>query len=99
MKFTVSWLQDHLATKASLDEVLDAMTNAGLEVESVEDPTAALAAFTVAHVKSVTPHPDADKLNICTVDTVDGEKQIVCGAPNVHAAPGLGRPRRCTAGG
>ena len=85
MKFTVSWLQDHLATKASLDEVLDAMTNAGLEVESVEDPTAALAAFTVAHVKSVTPHPDADKLNICTVDTVDGEKQIVCGAPNVHA--------------
>ncbi len=84
MKFTVSWLYDHLATKASLDELLDAMTNAGLEVESVDDPAEALSQFTVAHVKSVTPHPDADKLNVCTVDTVDGEKQIVCGAPNVH---------------
>ena len=83
MKFTVSWLQDHLLTKASMEELLDAMTNAGLEVESVENPAEALSEFTVAHVKSVTKHPDADKLNICEVDTKDGMKTIVCGAPNV----------------
>lgn len=85
MKFTVSWLQDHLHTKASLDEILDAMTRAGLEVESAEDPAAALEPFTLAHVKSVEKHPDADKLNVCQVDTKDGPLTIVCGAPNVHA--------------
>ena len=84
MKFTVSWLQDHLQTKASLDEILDSMTKAGLEVESVEDPAAELSEFTVGHVVEVHKHPDADKLNICTVATKDGELQIVCGAPNVH---------------
>jgi phenylalanyl-tRNA synthetase beta chain len=84
MKFTVSWLQDHLVTKVSLDDLLDAMTRAGLEVESVEDPADQLSAFSIAHVKTVKKHPDADKLNICTVDTKDGEKTIVCGAPNVH---------------
>ena len=85
MKFTVSWLQDHLHTKASLDEILDAMTRAGLEVESAEDPAAALAPFTLAFVNTVEKHPDADKLNVCQVDTKDGPLQIVCGAPNVHA--------------
>ena len=84
MKFTVSWLQDHLHTKASTDEILAAMTGAGLEVESVENPAEALSTFTVAQIKSFEKHPDADKLNICKVDTVDGEKQIVCGAPNVR---------------
>lgn len=85
MKFTVSWLHDHLATKASLEDLLDAMTNAGLEVERVEDPSQALSAFSVAYVRSVRNHPDADKLNVCTVDTKDGSLQIVCGAPNVRA--------------
>ena len=84
MKFTVSWLHDHLHTKASLDELLDSMTGAGLEVESVEDPAEKLAEFTVAHIVAVKKHPDADKLNICTVDTKDGLLQIVCGAPNVY---------------
>ena len=84
MKFTVSWLQDHLHTKAGLDAILDTMTKAGLEVESVENPAAALEPFTLAHVRKVEKHPDADKLNVCEVETKDGTLQIVCGAPNVH---------------
>ncbi|WP_370265331.1 phenylalanine--tRNA ligase subunit beta [Hyphomonas sp.] len=85
MKFTLSWLNDHLATKATLDDILGLMLKAGLEVEEVEDPREKLAAFTVCKVKAADPHPDADKLRVCTVDTVDGEKQIVCGAPNARA--------------
>ena len=85
MKFTLSWLNDHLATKATLDDILGLMLKAGLEVEEVEDPREKLAAFTVCKVKAAEPHPDADKLRVCTVDTVDGEKQIVCGAPNARA--------------
>ncbi|MBL4878183.1 MAG: phenylalanine--tRNA ligase subunit beta, partial [Hyphomonas sp.] len=85
MKFTLSWLNDHLATKATLDDILALMLQAGLEVEEVVDPREKLAAFTVCKVKAAEPHPDADKLRVCTVDTVDGEKQIVCGAPNARA--------------
>lgn len=85
MKFTLSWLEDHLATKADRDEILGFMMKAGLEVEEVVSPADKLAAFTVAKVREAVPHPDADKLRICTVDTVDGEKQIVCGAPNARA--------------
>lgn len=85
MKFTLPWLEDHLATKCTLDEILALMLKAGLEVEHVEDPAAGLAAFSVAHVKAAEPHPDADRLRVCTVDTVDGEKTIVCGAPNARA--------------
>ena len=83
MKFTVSWLQDHLQTKAGLNDILAAMTNAGLEVESVENPAEALSDFTLAKVNKVEKHPDADKLNVCEVETKDGTLQIVCGAPNV----------------
>ena len=85
MKFTLSWLHEHLATKLDLDGILDVMLKAGLEVEHVDNPADRLAAFTVAHVKAAEPHPDADRLRVCTVDTVDGEKQIVCGAPNARA--------------
>ena len=85
MKFTLSWLKDHLVTKASLEEILAFMLKAGLEVEHVEDPNEKLSAFTVCKVTDARPHPDADKLRVCTVDTVDGEKQIVCGAPNARA--------------
>ncbi|MEO0410749.1 MAG: phenylalanine--tRNA ligase subunit beta [Pseudomonadota bacterium] len=85
MKFTLDWLKSHLDTDASLDDICDALTDIGLEVESVEDPAAKFAAFTIAHVKDAVKHPDADKLRVCTVETVDGEKQIVCGAPNVRA--------------
>lgn len=85
MKFSVSWLKDHLETDATLDEITDAMVRVGLEVEEVEDPAAKLSAITVGHVKTAARHPDADKLQVCTVDTTDGEQQIVCGAPNARA--------------
>lgn len=85
MKFTLSWLHDHIATKADLDEIVTYMLKAGLEVEHIENPAEKLAAFTVCKVTAAEPHPDADKLRVCTVDTVDGEKTIVCGAPNARA--------------
>ncbi|MFC4725980.1 phenylalanine--tRNA ligase subunit beta [Glycocaulis abyssi] len=85
MKFTLSWLKEHLETDKTLTEIADAMTMAGLEIEHIDNPADRLAAFTVAHVKDAQPHPDADKLRVCTVETVDGVKQIVCGAPNARA--------------
>jgi phenylalanyl-tRNA synthetase beta chain len=86
MKFTFSWLQDHLQTEASLDEILVALTKLGLEVEGVDDPAAKLKGFTVARVLTAAPHPQADKLQVLTVDTGDGQPlQVVCGAPNARA--------------
>ncbi|NNC38473.1 MAG: phenylalanine--tRNA ligase subunit beta [Hyphomonadaceae bacterium] len=85
MKFTLSWLKEHLDTDANIDEVVEAMTLAGLEVEEVENPAEKLAAFSIAKVKSAEKHPDADKLKVCQVETKDGMKQIVCGAPNARA--------------
>ena len=85
MKFTLSWLKDHLETEASLDEILYALTDLGLEVEEVIDPTAKLAPFTLAKVLHAEQHPDADRLRVCRVMTDEGEKQIVCGAPNARA--------------
>lgn len=87
MKFTLSWLKDHLETEADVHQIAEAMTMAGLEVEGVHDPVAALAPFTVAKIISTARHPDADRLQVCQVETVDGMKEIVCGAPN--ARPGL----------
>jgi phenylalanyl-tRNA synthetase beta chain len=85
MKFTLSWLKQHLDTNASVQEVVDAMTMAGLEVEHVDDPAARLAAFSVAKVVEAVQHPNADRLRVCQVDTKDGRKEIVCGAPNARA--------------
>jgi phenylalanyl-tRNA synthetase beta chain len=85
VKFTLSWLKDHLETDADVAAVADAMTMAGLEVEEVHDPIAALAPFTVARIVSAEQHPNADRLQVCQVDTVDGMKEIVCGAPNARA--------------
>ncbi|MBS0362267.1 MAG: phenylalanine--tRNA ligase subunit beta [Proteobacteria bacterium] len=85
MKFTLSWLKEHLDTTASVAEVVDAMTMAGLEVEHVEDPGTKLAAFSVAKIVEAVQHPNADRLRVCQVDTVDGRKEIVCGAPNARA--------------
>src|SRR5580692_3671817 len=85
MKFTLAWLKKHLETTASVAQVVDAMTMAGLEVEHVEDPAAKLAAFSVARVIEALQHPNADRLRVCQVDTVDGRKEIVCGAPNARA--------------
>ena len=85
MKFTLSWLKDHLETSSSLDDILYALTDLGLEVEEVVNPVAKLAAFTIARVIHAEKHPDADKLQVCRVMTDEGEKQIVCGAPNARA--------------
>jgi phenylalanyl-tRNA synthetase beta chain len=86
MKFTLSWLKDHLETTASAEEIADKLTNIGLEVEGVSNPAEALAPFTVAKVLTAERHPQADKLQVLTVDSGDGDAiQVVCGAPNAHA--------------
>lgn len=87
MKFTLSWLKDHLETTATVPEIVAAMTMAGLEVEHVTDPATKLAPFTVCKIVEAVRHPNADRLQVCQVDTIDGRKEIVCGAPN--ARPGL----------
>lgn len=85
MKFTLSWLKDHLDTTASVDEIAEALTDLGLEVEGIDNPGDRLKAFTLAKVKTAEQHPDADRLRVCTVETDEGDKQIVCGAPNARA--------------
>jgi phenylalanyl-tRNA synthetase beta chain len=86
MKFTLSWLKEHLDTDASLDSIVDTLTAIGLEVEGVENAAAKLAPFTVAQVLTAERHPKADKLQVLTVDAGTGEAvQVVCGAPNAKA--------------
>lgn len=99
MKFTLSWLKDHLETNADVQTIAAKLTAIGLEVESVEDRGAALREFTVAHVVSAEKHPNADKLKLCMVDTGSDIVQVVCGAPNartgmkaVFAKPGVTMP-------
>ena len=84
MKFTLSWLKDHLETDASLDDILYALTDLGLEVEGVENPAERLAEFTIGKVVHAEKHPDADKLRVCQVETDAGKTQIICGAPNAR---------------
>ncbi len=84
MKLTLSWLKDHLDTDAALDEITYALTDLGLEVEGVTNPVAKLAHFTLARVQSAVQHPEADRLRVCMVETDEGLKQIVCGAPNAR---------------
>ena len=84
MKFTLSWLKDHLDTTASVDEIAETLTDLGLEIEEVINPADRLGAFTLAKVKHAEQHPDADRLRVCTVETDEGDKQIVCGAPNAR---------------
>ncbi|WP_128254855.1 phenylalanine--tRNA ligase subunit beta [Falsirhodobacter deserti] len=84
MKFTLSWLKTHLDTAASLDDIAYALTDLGLEVEGITDPAAKLKNFTLAKVLHAEQHPDADRLRVCRVQTDEGEKQIVCGAPNAR---------------
>jgi len=85
MKFTLSWLKEHLETTASLADIVAGMVKVGLEVEHVDDPAERLKAFTIGDVLSAEKHPEADKLRVCKVATKDGVLQIVCGAPNARA--------------
>jgi phenylalanyl-tRNA synthetase beta chain len=106
MKFTLSWLKDHLDTTATVDVLAEALTDLGLEVEDIEDPTAQLGVFRICRVIEAVQHPNADRLRVCRVETwpdgPDGrteEVQVVCGAPNaktglvgVFAPPGTHVP-------
>jgi phenylalanyl-tRNA synthetase beta chain len=87
MKFTLSWLKEHLDTDEPLEKLADKLTMIGLEVESIEDKAKALAPFSIARVISAEQHPNADRLRVCMVDTGDGGApvQVVCGAPNARA--------------
>jgi phenylalanyl-tRNA synthetase beta chain len=87
MKFTLSWLKDHLDTDEPVEKLADKLTMIGLEVEHIEDKAKALAPFTIARVISAEQHPNADRLRVCMVDTGDGGApvQVVCGAPNARA--------------
>lgn len=84
MKFTLSWLKKHLDTTATVDEISEALTDLGLEVEGIENPSDKLKDFTLGYVTHAEKHPDADKLRVCKVDTDEGELQIICGAPNAR---------------
>ena len=84
MKFTLSWLKDHLETTASVDEIVETLTDLGLEVEEVVNPAARLSEFTLGKVLKAEKHPDADRLRVCQVLTDEGETQIICGAPNAR---------------
>src|SRR5579864_1800544 len=87
MKFTLSWLKEHLDTDEPVEKLADKLTMIGLEVESIEDRAKQLAAFTIARVISAEQHPNADRLRVCMVDTGQGAApvQVVCGAPNARA--------------
>jgi len=85
MKFTLSWLREHLDTDAPLDTVVETLTRIGLEVEGITDPGAALSAFRIARVLTAERHPQADKLQVLSVDAGEGPVQVVCGAPNARA--------------
>ncbi len=85
MKFTLAWLKEHLDTKSSVDEIGETLTRIGLEVEEVFDPKTAFKSFHVAEVVKCEKHPNADKLQVCEVDTGTERLQVVCGAPNARA--------------
>ena len=85
MKFSLSWLKDHLDTSASAETIADRLTNIGLEVEELSNPAEALAPFKVARVLTAEKHPQADKLQVLTVEAGEGPVQVVCGAPNARA--------------
>jgi phenylalanyl-tRNA synthetase beta chain len=86
MKFTLAWLKEHLDTDRSLGEIADKLTMIGLEVERIEDKGKELAPFVIARVVEAKPHPNADRLRVCMVDTGAGPPiQVVCGAPNARA--------------
>ena len=84
MKFTLSWLKEHLETSANIDEIVETLTRIGLEVEEVVNPASLLKGFITARIDKVEDHPDSDHLHILAVNTGKEVLQVVCGAPNVH---------------
>ena len=100
MKFTLSWLKDYLDTDASAEEIAEALTHLGLELEELSNPAEKLKPFVIASVIEARQHPNADRLRVCIVRTgAEDPIQVVCGAPNartgmkgVFAAPGTHIP-------
>jgi len=84
MKFSLSWLKDHLETDAPAEMIAERLTAIGLEVEALTNPAEMLAPFKVAKVLTAERHPQADKLQVLTVDAGEGPVQVVCGAPNAR---------------
>ena len=84
MKFTLGWLKEHLETDAPVATIAETLSMIGLEVEDVVDRAAGLRDFTVARVIEAGPHPNADRLKVCRVETGAGEVEVVCGAPNAQ---------------
>jgi phenylalanyl-tRNA synthetase beta chain len=85
MKFTMSWLREHLDTDASLERITTTLSSIGIEVEGVEDRAAALASFRIARVIEAVQHPNADRLRALRVELGDGKEfSVVCGAPNAR---------------
>lgn len=85
MKFSLSWLMTHLDTDASLEQIIKVLNAIGLEVEAVEDRRLSLAPFRIARVVEAAPHPNADRLQVCLVDTGNAQASVVCGAPNARS--------------
>ncbi|WP_445785579.1 phenylalanine--tRNA ligase subunit beta [Sphingorhabdus sp.] len=85
MKFSLSWFKEHLDTNADIHAIADCLNRIGLEVEGIENSAEALSAFRIAKVLSAAPHPQADKLQVLSVDAGGEPLQVVCGAPNARA--------------
>jgi phenylalanyl-tRNA synthetase beta chain len=85
MKFTLSWLKDHLDTDVPVETLADKLSSMGLEVEGIDDPGKTLAPFTIAKVLEARRHPNADRLQVCKVDIGKGVVEVVCGAPNARS--------------
>ena len=86
MKFSLAWLKQYLNTEASVEEIARTLNAIGLEVEGIENPAEKLQGFRIARVLTADKHPQADKLQVLTVDAGDGQPlQVVCGAPNARA--------------
>jgi phenylalanyl-tRNA synthetase beta chain len=84
MKFSLSWLQEYIPVEMAPDDLAEGLTMAGLEVDSVSDRYSYLDTVLTGRIVEITPHPDADKLNVCIVDIGDEKRTIVCGAPNAE---------------
>ena len=100
MKVSLSWLKDYVPVDMTAQELADALTMAGLEVETVTDRYAYLDTVVAGRIINISPHPKADRLKVCEVDIGDRQISVVCGAPNIEvgmkapcALPGTPRAR------
>ena len=101
MKFTIDWLKDHLDTKLKDSQIIEKLTDIGLEVESFQSSSLDTDNFIIAKILSTEKHPNADRLKICDVDIgKENTVKVVCGAPNarknlltIYAGPGSVIPK------